>query len=647
MIEETYLPLIKTCFVSNNDNSNSSIHSKLIYTLLKKTLPTHLFISEDNLLKNTENQKKSFQSILPFLSYKIDSKIPGSLSLYVIHKYRSNAFKFFFELVSRWLVPGKRLNVVLVYAVDFYFPALSEDLYTLCEIIIDVDNARDLVAIQNHLPILETEVKLGLESSYYARRILESKGLSTEEKTALIHEYIANLIQKFPKHFDLDLLSEMQHFMVICRDDFKSFRHSRHLMRIISIQYLFRKWLREAVMVFPGKRHLSLKISRANLADRKGTKKVLFIIVGVNLFKEKEVFQKKHLLKAIQNYLPSAVYVENSFYSNYTGNEGICILYMEIEKKTGEEFSEQEITLLRLELPNDLKDRIELPMHPIFMPRNEEEIMRNILALSHQIKFVRDIPQITISFDEQTGEHLFFTVILVRVLKSTAKPIQELFMSSDTKISYIHDRSKNIGLIRKKHIKEANVFHLKLSKENFLRKDHSIDLFKARQFIISEIVRLVGEIRDFNGGMIAKQTELLCAVRESLGNEFKYSELLLENFFCSLLPIGAKAVIRSKVLKKLFTMLVEALDTTLLDNCGYLFNTAQDSEHVYIMIKEERSFLKEKINPLFVKMGISPSHIVQSHVIEQGISYLGVIYYCTDVSRQENFLQTLLHHARP
>ena len=151
------------------------------------------------------------------------------------------------------------------------------------------------------------------------------------------------------------------------------------------------------------------------------------------------------------------------------GNEGICSLYIEVEKNQGE-FSEQEISLLKRELPGDLKDRIEQTMHPIFMPRNDEEIMRNILALSQQVKFLRDIPQVVISFDEQTGEHLFFTVIIVRVLKLRDKPLQELFSSSEGQVQFIHERSKNVGLIRKKYIKEAQVFRLKLSKEKYLRK---------------------------------------------------------------------------------------------------------------------------------------------------------------------------------
>ena len=119
------------------------------------------------------------------------------------------------------------------------------------------------------------------------------------------------------------------------------------------------------------------------------------------------MFDKTHLLKAIQNYIPSAQAVENSFFANRRGSEHICTLYLELEKINGDEFTGNEIRMLRQELPNDLKDRIEHLMHPVFMTRNEEEIIRNILSLSNQIKFLRDIPQVFISFDEQTHADFF------------------------------------------------------------------------------------------------------------------------------------------------------------------------------------------------------------------------------------------------
>ncbi len=632
MIQEGCLPVIKSSLDNVEEGVSPEIHSQFLYKVLQEKFPLEAFFKE------MSKAKKTKQSILPWVHCSLSQKVPCSLSLEVISPHRINAFKFLFELVSQWLVPGKQLNVALVYGVDFYFPSIKNQLYTFCKIIVDSDIREDLTIIQNNIPFLKTEIKLGLQSSYYARRILESKGLSQEEKTARLQEYIALLTKRFPGAFDLDLISEMQHYMVIWKDKFKEVRQVRHLVRIICLHYMYRKWIREAIQAFRGKRYLSLKINRVWLKSADKRRKVLSITVGVNLFKEKEVFQKRHLLAAIHACLPDATYVEDSFFSNYTGNEGICTLYLEVEKNHGE-FTEQELVLLRRELPGDLKDRIEYPIHPVFMPRNDEEIMRNILALSHQVKFVRDIPQVVISFEEQTGEHLFFTLILVRVLKAKDKPLQEVLSNSASQIHFIHERSKNIGLIRKKYVKEAQVFRLRLSKEKYLRKDHSIDLLMARQYILGEIVRIIGDVRDFNGGMIDKQSELLEELRELLGSELKYRDLLLDKFFCSLLPIGIKATINPQVIKKLFLMLVESIEMTLLNSRGYHFTGMQDPDYVYVMIKEERHCIKEHYLGILAKQGISTAHIISSHILEQGISYSGYIYPCNDEASQKQFLQ--------
>jgi hypothetical protein len=641
MLEEICVPIISTTLDKESEDGIDSIYNQGIRQILQKILPIEVFAIKEVDADFQADQCEHFHAMLPLMEYKLGAETPANLSFYALYKYRSNAFKFFFEMISSWLVPGKRLNVVLVYAVDFHMHELSKDLYTLCEVTINVDNENDLKEIQSNLPIIESEMRLGVESSYYARRILEVKGLSPDEKTAIIQEYIAYLVRRLPRNFDLDVMSEMQHVLVICRDDFKAIRETRHLSRIISIQYLFRRALREAVRLAPEKRHLSLKLFRAKLRLTEGNKLILGVLVGVNFLKDQEVFEKKHLLTAIQNYIPSAQAVEDSFFANKRGTENICTLYIEIEKNNGEDFTNQEIKYLRHELPIDLKDRIEHLMHPVFMPRNEEEIMRNVLSLSNQIKYMRDIPQVTISFDEQTHASLFFTVILVRVIKPGSFSIQDLFRQSSTILHYIHDRCKQVGHLRKKYLKEANVFRVKLPKENYLRRDHSIDLFKARQFVISELSQIVGEVRDFNGGMISKQNELLCAVRDLLGIHIKYNDLLLENFFYSLIPVTMRTIMDPAALKNLFLMQVESIENGFFNNEGYSMTVQRDGNYVYIMIKAQNRSIQEELNRIFVKLHVPPSDLANSYVKVYDTPYMGYIYRCDDLQKQSQFCEAI------
>ena len=61
------------------------------------------------------------------------------------------------------------------------------------------------------------------------------------------------------------------------------------------------------------------------------------------------------------------------------------------------------------------------------MPRNEEEVMRNIITLSNQLRLSRDLPQVIINFEEQSSKQLSFTVIWLRVLKPADLPIKNHF----------------------------------------------------------------------------------------------------------------------------------------------------------------------------------------------------------------------------
>ena len=118
---------------------------------------------------------------------------------------------------------------------------------------------------------------------------------------------------------------------------------------------------------------------------------------------------------------------------------------------------------MRRELANNIQNRIEYRLHNVFMPRNEEEVMRNILTLANQIKFVRDFPQVLINFDEQAYAHLYFTVILARLSNQTGPSVVDLFKQAETSVEYLHDRTKIVGHVRKKYPKRGNRISSKIA----------------------------------------------------------------------------------------------------------------------------------------------------------------------------------------
>ncbi|MCB1112003.1 MAG: hypothetical protein KDK72_05005, partial [Chlamydiia bacterium] len=372
-----------------------------------------------------------------------------------------------------------------------------------------------------------------------------------------------------------------------------------------------------------------------------GKRIVVGVLIGVNFIKDKEVLEEQHILTAIRNYIPAAKSVVNSFFFNKRGVENICTLYLEIEKDNEHPFSCEEIRTLRKELPGDLKDRIGHLMHPVFMPRNEEEIVKNILNLSNQVKFIRDLPQVFITFDEQSHSHLYFTVILVRVVRPCDMSVEDLFKESDTCLEYIHDRCKMVGMLRRKYAKEATVFRLKLPNVKFLRQDHSIDLYKARLNVVTELSRVIGDFRDYNGGMISKQNELLCAVRDLLKDHVKYNDLLLENFFYSLTPVVMRTVLAPETLKTLFLMLLEAVESGFFSGESYSMSTRNDKSSVYAMVTVKDRSLNEQLTSALNRLPRQPAELASSFVIVYDIPCFGYIYRNDDPQKQELFLQII------
>lgn len=635
--------VITTLFESpfGDDVSNQYYRDILLHTL-KKILPADFFDLKETEEARTLHQKRILQQVIPLITCSDTRKFPGTLSFFTLSKYRSSSFKFFFEMISRWLTPGRRLNVVLVYASDFRLTSLSEEVYTICEVMISIDDAIEFQEIQQNFPIIGAEIALGMESSFYAQRIMEIKGLSSDDKTALIQGFIAFLVKRFPKHYDFDIFTEMQHVLVTCSDEFKSARQARHLSRIISIQYIFRKTLKEEIKKNSYRRYIKIKLFRTQINSSRGRRPILGILVGINFLREQEVFVEKSFFKAIQQFVPLAVSIENSFYIHKVGIENICMAYIEIEKRDGTNFTSAEMRKLKNGLPGNLKNRIEHRLHTVFMPRNEEEIMRNMVTLANQIKYVRDIPQVLITFDEQAYTHLFFTIILARIVKSDSESISNQFKKSGTVIEYVHDRTKIMGSVRKKYAKEASVFRLKLPKEGFLRADHSIDLYKARQTIVWELSNVLGEIRDYNGGMILKQHELLSTIRVILADVKEYDELLLENFFYSLSPVVVSALLDPQAFKTLFLMLLEGINQYKSEEKYYLkFNT--EPYNVFALFIVEDPNIRDAIHQSIKQLEISSTELAFAQVKTHGVICVGYIC-CASEAKKHKFFDTFSEH---
>lgn len=594
------------------------IYPQLIDATLRQIFPDpYLF---ENILEH--DAKEKFESKLPLFRWFWRE---GHLSLYLICRHRLNIGKFFYEMIQRWLLPGKRLDVSSFFSCDFKINPLGMQLYTLAEMSIRVDSEIEWEHAEHNLRIIDAEIRLGMVSVYHASRLLEMHLLSSQDKMGALQEKISKLIQRNPDEIDYDIFGELQHFIVMSKDEFKMAREPHHLSRIITLFYLFRKWILQDLEKKPVKRQIRLKIGSVQLNLPWGLKKVLGVCVGLNFLIKNELFEERHLLRALQNRLSGIKAVPDSFFVNEGIEDGVHTLYLEIEKESGSNFTAHEIQTLQRFLPEDLKGGVEVPHRSLFMPRNEEEIIRHIVTLSGQLKFVKDKPQFILIFDEEKEGDLYFTVILVRILHADALPIHDFFSKEPSFLAYIPERVKRVGMLRKRYPKEATVFRVKLSSQPFLRDDYSVDLFHARAAVVQELQRVLGDLRDYTGGMIAQQVEVLKALQRLIGEPERLEGRLLEKFFHSIHPIEARSIVAPKTLHRLFLLWKELLEDPLKKSA----QSAQGSE---LLVMGRQGEVAELDPAQFREMqlvSVRPEHEEK---------FLGYIFFAQSKEERDQFL---------
>lgn len=611
-------------------------------------------------------------SHLPIFKYTMPAKAPCAIAVVSItpSDYTAGVGRYIPDMLSRWALPGKQSQIVGGRTLSFEFVDFKGHKFYLAEFFIQIHDDKELSIISSSLPNLIRELRINILAVYYARYIVSVKSLSWEEKTVMIEENITSLLnspakvkeanvhdemqqlmlrlsseEKFhdvketisqlihnrPKNFDRDVFYEIRHFMSLFRDKFLVHRTARHVSKVIAVLYLFKKLIKQAANKAPEERHVSFKLLNTRLYQGSHQRTVCGILITMNLIRETERFDRRHLLEAITTYLPDAVYIKDSYIVERS-DEKIRSYYLEVEKGGTQEFTLDEFKALKKNLPQELKGRIENVVHPIFMPRNEEELIRNIIILSREIKYIRDLPQVIISYEKQSGDELSFTVILVRLIKpGSQKP---LLQEITPHLKVVFEETKIVGFIHKKYAKEANIFRVYLPKSPYFRKDSSVDLQRARKSVSMELMKVIGEFRDYNGGMIVKQSEVLDALRNLFLNEAR-NEFLLENFFYSLKPAIMQSVLAPDLLKTFYHMIEEMLSKKEVDK------KVQILEKYLLVVLVSPTSLQDTLENLVRKLKIPSSDLTYSYLEIEGSYVAGYIVRMSDPKTSPQFQKAI------
>ncbi len=652
-----------------------------IEQIIRSILPEDLVIGLST-YKDPQALEKKVLALcenLPIIAWNDPDRAPCTLcvSLLCHSDFTHGVGRYFCDALSRWLVPGRFLSISSVRSLKFNFISCPRESFFFHQVLLDIENDEQLYIANSNKENLEKEARLSILAVRHARHVVSGKMFSSEQKKAMIEEYMSSIfsrpveklannvfdqfhnfwlqinaedkakklqehfspyIESHPKIFDRDIFHEIKHSLLLFSDRFTGMRDLRHVSRLISYQYLFRKALMRACMEFPNERHLKLKFLKLSLPSHSN---VLGIVGAMNVLRENELFEERHIVEAISHCLPQMRRVENSIVLDRRSHDPIRLFYLEIEKNDGANFSLEEIKELKKNLPHELKESVENVLHPVLMPRNDEEIMRNIFLLSQQLRYLNDLPQVIISFNAQTEQQLQFTVILLRVLRDEEPSIAEIFSKSASELKLEDIEVKKVGLLRKRYPKEANVFKVSLDKKQFLRKDYTIDLFKARQAVSLKLNTVFNGIRDFNGGILMKQQEVFQELRNLIKETSFDNDFLLENFFYSITPPLRQTLILPSSLRTLFSLMQEALSADFKKESFFL-KAQFEPEQLFTMIASPFPSIKEELFTLMAKLKIPTQDLSCTHVNAYGITCIGYIYQNRDPNIRHLFYSTLL-----
>jgi oligopeptide transport system substrate-binding protein len=435
-----------------------------------------------------------------------------------------------------------------------------------------------MTAVKRHLEYL----KEGVEDSFH---------FSFHPTFYPVREKIQKAIQRFPLAIDDSVFNDLLLFYLLATKEYLDHRTPSHLFRSILSIHIMQKKLLRAEIFSPHQRDLKIRWIPTNLFFPFASKSVLGCLIGFNLMDRYELFDEENILLALQKHLPQLRLVRESGYCHNSRHRSLKIFYLEIEKKGSSPFLSQEITLLKGSLEEKLKNSIQMLSPSVFMKLNEEEVYKHILVLSREIQATSDLPQAYIAFDQQTSREIIFRVSLVYISPSHRFALKERFFDC----SFVTERASPVKLLDG-HPVEAHIFRLSFSRDPaLLRSDGSLDFYSARRKVVALMTAALGEFRDYNGGILIKQQELLDVLKENFSQVPGSDPELIESFFYALIPLEKQVLLRPEILSSMFTCFLEGYRERLPTGVPYSLKIYRREQQIFFVVRGEISSFSEVI----------------------------------------------------
>ena len=318
------------------------------------------------------------------------------------------------------------------------------------------------------------------------------------------------------------------------------------------------------------------------------------IIIVVNFLNNDEYIAERQFLDFFHSSFIDIEVINSSYISIH--QQTIVSIYVEIKKSCHQGFSSQDLVQLHKKLLAKMNIYIKNNItHKIFFACDNERLMKTMAQLVKEVRFVNDIPQVVINYDKQSSNEIVFTVGIVHLVKT--ENFYDLLKKYNGVTIHIEE-TKKIGYIKNKYVKELVICKIALSKDPFFRQDHSINLNKAREIVVTNVKSILGEFRDFNGGMITDQYRIFQKLRTNIHLKSRQCEFFLETFFYSVQPYIMVASLPIEVLKQFFISFLSGMRCDFSDLQCNVQKIDIAGYSIIMMVSTENSFQWILLNSL-------------------------------------------------
>lgn len=454
-----------------------------------------------------------------------------------------------------------------------------------------------------------------------------------EEKLAAARRRLEGLCYKFPQSVDVVVFKELDRLAACLQEHFIQLRAADYLAKLAYSMYFARRKLLSLIELFPWKEFSHVCVMPCSLEFTFGSKHVVGILAHVSLKNRYESFDEERILFLAQKVMPDLRLLKGSVYTFQASGDAVKTVYFEVNKMSGDLFTPEEVKRLKAFLKRNMRCAIERLVPRVFIALNEEVILKNLLLLSREIRCSSTVPQVMITLNQQASEEVVFTVILVRIHQADAPTLQKCFEGIAPGLEYAHDRHTIVRYLKKKYPIEANVFRIKVAKDAaLLRADLSLDFYLARQKVSQAVEQAVGTFRDYDGGLIIKQREVLAAFKNAFPEVSLTAADLLENFYDSLSPIEIQATISIDQLKVLFELFLEGVSGDLIPP-NYFLKYTRDEQRLFLMVCLAENSFKETVEKILSSKNLQP--VVTSTLTVQNTLCLGYLLETTPLLQKQ------------